>query len=252
VEATTNEPQVFTDCSTDQFDRSALATHPTRPYLLAVAAKTSGDVCIIDTRVPPGAGVGTGIGGGGGETGRGNGIRFIRELHGRPVREIEWISDDKLITAAHDGHAKIIHIDGTILHDISADTGTGWTAGVLSVSKWRNEIVLGGSGSVYVFQYPPGEAPTLHETLTIGTRQIWRLKHNQRGSLLAIADDTGCVRLYRRTKNADGVSTHVKVADILEHKADVEDCDISISGEYIVSASQDRTVGLATIDLKTL
>lgn len=67
-----------------------MASHPTFPYLLAVAGsdrdnRNGGDISLIDTRVPDAP------------------VRIMKGVHKSTVRDIEWVREDEILTASPDG-----------------------------------------------------------------------------------------------------------------------------------------------------
>ncbi|KAL6073569.1 hypothetical protein QOT17_004876 [Balamuthia mandrillaris] len=71
-------------------------------------------------------------------------------------------------------------------------------------------------------------------------RPVWKLRYNSNGTLLFAASDGGVVNMYHRKE--DG--SHIMVKKIIQHLNDIEDCDISIHDNYLITASQDDTIGI--------
>ncbi|KAK2148683.1 hypothetical protein LSH36_487g02021 [Paralvinella palmiformis] len=63
--------------------------------------------------------------------------------------------------------------------------------------------------------------------------------YTSNGSLLYSACDNGAVHRYRRWPDHHGY-----LGEVLHHKSEVADMDISPYDEYLVTASKDRSVGI--------
>ncbi|XP_074596164.1 uncharacterized protein LOC141851323 [Brevipalpus obovatus] len=232
-----NQIQCYENCAYQGRERIALACDPTNPNLAACNCSNGRSVALLDTRMPT--------------------VReFLFDLHTSTIRDITFLnhswpfvkSDGSgLVSLSHEGVCKITTLQGETLHTFSVGHNANTIAatpedfGSMSNNGFKSHILIGGdSMSCYTPENGPHEK---HSKLySTNPSLMWKLKYTTNGCFLYAACEGGKVKRYRRYPNE-----HKYIGDVIMHKADVYDLDISPYDEYLVTASKDCTVGVLNL-----
>ena len=83
-----------------------------------------------------------------------------------------------------------------------------------------------------------------HEIMPRAAPPVWRMRYTASGNHLFAGLDSGRVCRFERAASGE----HTPAGQLLVHEnADIEDIDISITNDYLVTASRDHTVGVVRI-----
>ena len=139
--------------------------------------------------------------------------------------------------------SKVTTLDGRFLHcfevghSSNSIVATPETYGSGKEDGFNSLMVIGGE---YMSGYKPDQGIREKQETDMNTSsQIHKLKYTFNGSLLYAACDGGKVKRYRR--HADH---HQYIGEVVSHKGDVCDLDISPYDEFLVTASKDKSVGV--------
>ena len=106
-------------------------------------------------------------------------------------------------------------------------------------TQFRSALCFGGK-SLMILDKEQNEV--LERFGENGEAPLWKLRYSSNGKKLYAACDDGIVRRYLRLP-----SGHVYDGEVVQHADDIEDMDISINDEFLVTASQDKSVGIVKI-----
>ena len=130
--------------------------------------------------------------------------------------------------------ASLMVIGGECLSRYRGDTG------VIERQEMMKPVVK-------CFESPPTtpttscpSTPTNTPSSTPSSIHITRVMYTSNGSLLYACTNTGVVKRYRRYPDGN----HRYLGDVIHHKGEVYDMDMSPYDEYLVTASRDKHVGL--------
>ncbi len=71
---------------------------------------------------------------------------------------------------------------------------------------------------------------------------IWKLLFSHTSSYLYAAYDEGVVKRFRKESNVYKLEKC-----IMMHRNDIEDCDLDLKNQYLITASQDHSVGFTCV-----
>ena len=126
-------------------------------------------------------------------------------------------------------------------HKSNCVTPTPENYGSSSIHGFNSLLIVGGeSVSSYAPENGISENPA--KLLHIDDQIIWSLKYTSNGSLLYAGCEGGKVKRLRRYPN-----DHKFLDDVIFHKSDVYDLDISLYDEFLVTASKDKSVGILNL-----
>ncbi|XP_063230094.1 uncharacterized protein LOC134535109 [Bacillus rossius redtenbacheri] len=222
----------YDNCAYGGKDRTGLATDPLCPNMAVSVASNGKGLTLIDLRMPlP--------------------LDFVYDLHNAVIRDLAflhpswpWVRSQQstLLTAACDGMCKVSTLDGRVLHVFQAGHPVN---SVCPTPEPYNSAAEDGfysvimSGGQAVSAYIPETGGIQDHLKENCDMQVWKLRYTSNGSQLYTVCDGGAVRRYRRYP-----SHHEYLGEVFRHKGDIQDLDISLYDEYIITASRDRSVGL--------
>lgn len=226
--------QSYENCVGHCRGRAALATDPNNPNMVVCCGPNGKSLNLLDIRMPlP--------------------CEFLFDLHTSVIRDICFLNrswpfvkshQSGLVSLSGDGVCKTTTLEGLSLHTFSVGYESNSIAttpedyGSSRSNGLKSHIVIGGDTiSSYT---PENSANEKHKKFNyINHYLIWKLKYTSNGSLLYSACAGGKVKRFRRMQN-----DHEYLGDVICHKADVYDMDISPYNEFLVTASKDHTVGI--------
>lgn len=227
----------YDNCAFSGQDRTGLAADPVCPNMAVSVAVNGKGLTLLDLRMPlP--------------------LDFVYDLHGSIIRDVCFLgagwpwtrggnqaSSSSLLSSSAEGAVKVSTLDGRILHSYHAGhslntvcpTPEPYSAGGGEDGRFSSVIMSGGD---MISAYMP-ETET-HEVLKENKDMpVWKLRYTSHGSLLYSACEGGVLRRYRRYPDH-----HEYLGEVLRHKGDIQDFDISPYDEFLITASKDRSVGV--------
>jgi len=180
-------------------------------------------------------------------------IKLVAGLHEAPIRDViplrsDWVtgsdssSFSHLQTASEDGKSKILDFDGNTIQVFDFRTPlytVAHTPENCSETEYPSGIAFGGS-QIIISDNVGTEQFVYKPAANLGP--VWKLRYTSVGTELFAACDDGKLRRFRRTP-----WRHEYSDIVISHTKDIEDMDISIYDEYLITASQDSKIGLVRI-----
>lgn len=221
----------YDNCVSPMEARQPLATHPALPHLAACPAVNSRGITLLDLRMPlP--------------------LDFIYDLHEDTIHDLFFLDGSwpwgsgkaVLVSGSATGEVKVNGLDGrplcsfsthppvTLLHPSPDRFNAALPSGYPSVV-----LVNSGEGLVC---WGVGKKPWKWEAEKIHPPGVTRMKYTQSGGLLYTAQGQA---IHRHRRYPDH---HEHLGQVFTHSGRVCDLDLSPYNEYLITASQDSTIGL--------
>jgi len=238
--------QTYKKCFFGGFDRAPLEAHPEDANLLIGAGLDNQTLQVFDLRQDKPA-------------------RQWTSHQGR-VRDVCFVEGSSFGLSAKWVIASIAESSSTQLHISDFDAGlvrlqhhVPGGSGGFSVAipppyfgPSHNKMAYDQNRSLVVGMYGCAQVFHTHDLSHKATIQIpqirkhyWKIRYNSNGTLMFIATDDSRVEIFER--HPDG--THTALDEpLFVHSDDVEDCDIAPDDSYVVTASQDGSVGYIALD----
>ncbi|XP_050692880.1 uncharacterized protein LOC126983809 [Eriocheir sinensis] len=224
----------YDNCASPQESpRQPLATHPALPHLAACPAVNGRGITLLDLRMPlP--------------------LDFIYDIHEDTIHDLLFLDGSwpwgsgkaVLLSGSGTGEVKVTGLDGrpvcsfsthapvTLLHPSpdKFNTNTALLNGYPSVM-----LVSSGEGLVC---WGVGRKPWKWEADRIHPARVSRMKYTESGGILYTAQGPS---VHRHRRYPDH---HQPLGQVYSHSAPILDLDLSPHNEYLITASQDSSIGL--------
>lgn len=221
----------YDNCAYDTKDRASLAADPICPNMAVCSSANGKGLTLFDLRMPlP--------------------LDFVYDLHDNAIRDLLFLHSSWPFVRGHqstvlslsaDGVCKVTTLDGRCLHGFEVGHGANSVAatpeayGSAAEDGFRSVLLVGGDTvSGYVPDIGVQERLCEH-----GKNSVWKLRYTSNGGLLYTACNGGIVRRYRRYPDQ-----HKFLGEVLWHEANIQDMDLSLYDDYLITASKDRSVGV--------
>ncbi|XP_075236800.1 uncharacterized protein LOC142333473 [Lycorma delicatula] len=221
----------YDNCAFSGQDRTGLAADPVCPNMAVSVAVNGKGLTLLDLRMPlP--------------------LDFVYDLHGSIIKDVSFLGgswpwargqQSSLLSGAAEGSVKVCTVDGRVLHSYHA--GHSLNTVCPTPEPYSNgsddgfsSVIMNGGDMVSAYVPESGIQETLKENKDM---PIWKLRYTSHGSLLYSACEGGVLRRYRRYPDH-----HEYLGEVLRHKGDIQDIDISSYDEYLITASKDKSVGV--------
>ncbi|XP_037503202.1 uncharacterized protein LOC119378002 isoform X2 [Rhipicephalus sanguineus] len=222
----------YDNCAYDTKDRASLAADPICPNMAVCSSANGKGLTLFDLRMPlP--------------------LDFVYDLHDNAIRDLLFLHSSWPFVRSHqstvlslsaDGVCKVTTLDGRYLHGFEVGHGANSVAatpeayGSAAAEDGFRSVLLVGGDTVSGYVPDIGVQERLCEH---GKNSVWKLRYTSNGGLLYTACNGGIVRRYRRYPDQ-----HKFLGEVLWHEANIQDMDLSLYDDYLITASKDRSVGV--------
>uniref|UniRef100_A0A023G8I9 Putative wd40 domain protein n=1 Tax=Amblyomma triste TaxID=251400 RepID=A0A023G8I9_AMBTT len=226
----------YDNCAFDTRERASLAADPICPNMAVCSSANGRGLTLFDLRMPlP--------------------LDFVYDLHDHVIRDLLFLHSSwpfvrshqsTVLSLAVDGVCKVTTLDGRYLHSFEVGHKSHSVAATpeaygSEVDNGFRSVLLVGGDTVSGYVPDLGVQEKLREH---GENSVWKMRYTSNGSLLYTACDRGIVRRYRRYPDH-----HKFLNEVLRHKENIHDMDLSPYDDYLITASKDRSVGVLQLGL---
>ncbi|XP_039295947.1 uncharacterized protein LOC111057014 [Nilaparvata lugens] len=210
----------YDNCAFSGQDRTGLAADPTQPNMAVSVAVNGKGLTLLDLRMPlP--------------------LDFVYDLHGSIIRDVcflgggwPWGGCNGLLSSSAEGAVKVCTLDGRLLHTYHAGHSVNTVCPTPEPyhsahdDTGFNSVIMNGGDIISAYVPDTGNQEKLKENKDM---PVWKLRYTSQGSLLYSACEGGVLRRYRRYPDH-----HEYLGEVLRHKGDIQDFDISPYDECIL------------------